>query len=916
MPGTIITNSPDVALLDSAIHFDTCAGIIKTDLVPAVWIGTGKFYVLGAKVQIKNPLGIVIKDYGSTYDVAPYLSGGMDAQVTFPIPTIAGGFQLGKYEVSVELTDSVGTKYFVSKNINLCAPDAENPNLKYAKLSARLNGNCQDGKMSVIVDGVPNYKGQIVETQANDFTLEYPTGSGIDPIKNTPYGNFSVVLYEGVYKITGTICAKYNLGDNVFISILYKVKKEHNQKCIIDLCCVYQQLEYINAKLKTDCSDKEKEETTNIVIDALRLLRTAELAAGCGDDPSDYITDLEVLLGCKCTCNCNEGTPIINNTPTADAIIEGCNVSVETVGLTKIYTINNYSYVVTVYDNGGVLFAEDATTNGCEKTTKLRFNIEIAYAQIVSIAQLPANTLVWAEIISNAINDVDASCCGIGARQWAIMTFAERIQAILDCICRGGSVCPAKLSNVLVEQVGANVKYSWDEDSATQSVDLYLDGVLIATVLAGVGDYVYATPSERSHTYILVPKCLNGASGTPVTGTISVFRPVFVAPPNIYSPYLQGLCPYDITTNVDAVPLGIDLEFHRLNNTNAESLVPDPTNVLQGTFFVFGKDNNGFYSEGVQMQVVCDASGSCSAPQNLDVVPQFGGNLVKFQSAAYPPPMNSYTVKRRLKSDADVPGSYTTLGTPSWNASLSRWVMSDVTAVSNQLYVYRAISNCGGTTPYIDYEYANIICPTLSFTEKVTSIDYSFFPVGGGIDKIEVTIYSDNGVTAVHTDTHLPTYPSVISGSFVYLTQNTDYYISTKVFIGTYSKICPIRVLKTYHDNTILTLDYVAGIYSMELSNPVVSNIVLKVLSVTGSIDACVTPFQNATLGSNLTLLAGELSAERVNDQLNYLSVYYNINDYAIFQTYDTRYDGDTFNVGGATVTVKINHIACGFYPA
>lgn len=354
-----------------------------------------------------------------------------------------------------------------------------------------------------------------------------------------------------------------------------------------------------------------------------------------------------------------------------------------------------------------------------------------------------------------------------------------------------------------------------------------------------------------------------------------------------------------------------------MNNTNPSSLVSDPTNALQGTYFVFGKDSNGFYSEGVQVQLVCNASGSCSAPQTLTVVPAFGSNLIQFQSAAYPPPLNSYTVKRRLSSDPDIAGSYTTIGTPAWNPSASRWVINDVTAVPNVLYTYRAISNCGSTAPYIDREFANIICPVVELTGRVTEVDYSFAPIGGQISKVEVSIYSDaSGIDLVHTNTHLPAFSNPIIGTFLYLDPPSTYYVRVKAFIGTYSKTCDLQPVNTLSDTATLIADYIAGTWLFNLSSALPNNITAKTAVATGSQDLCVTPLEVDTLAQDVLIPAGSLGNSVETNGITYLSTYYKLTNAVQIDGYGSLANGATFNVGGVTVTLQINHLVCGFYPA
>jgi hypothetical protein len=384
---------------------------------------------------------------------------------------------------------------------------------------------------------------------------------------------------------------------------------------------------------------------------------------------------------------------------------------------------------------------------------------------------------------------------------------------------------------------------------------------------------------------------------------------------------LQGTCPYDLTTVALSVPLGIVTEWHNANNTLASSLVPNPTSVMGGTYFLFAKDSNNFYSTGVMVTLVCDLSGTCSGPQNLQVIKVFGANQVQFQSAAYPPPLNSYTVKRKLASDPDVAGSYTTIGTPTWNPSASRWIIADNSAVQNVLYTYRAISNCSDTAPYIDTTFADISCPVLSLVPTTDDIQYSFAPVGGEITKYEVTIYDNNGsIAAIHTNTHLPSFTNPLTGFFIYLDPSTTYYVGVKLFIGTYSKKCPLEVMQTADNFSTLVLDYVAGIWSATLTNPLAQDIKVSGAQAEGSNDDCATAFETDSM-PELTIEGYSLGAEEETGGLSYLSEKYAITDAILVKDAadNAVYEGaggDTFVLDGITVTVQINHTTCGYYPA
>jgi hypothetical protein len=818
----LITTSPNIAALDSQIIFDLCAGKIYVDVSPSSYIGSGVLNVLGASVKITNPYGVVVKDYpASGYDIEDG-SPPLEEVVEVNIPTLAGNYQYGTYTVAVKMIDANGDEYEEIKSINICEPDSSNKQRNYGSLSARLKGICKEGRLYVVVDTPPNYRGNIVESQENDFTLEYPTSSGLDPVL-TSVGSFAAPLFEGVYKMTGTICATYNYGNNVYAKINYKVKAKKEIFCIIDECCIFTRLGDLHSQLGTDCTDEEKAVTANTVLDALRLLKTIELAAECGDDPSDYVADLEKLLGCKCTCHCNDGTPIIPSSTASSLVsIEGCNVTKQVVGLTDVYTINNYEYKVSVDPNGGMLYVASETLAECSITSRLVFDIVKVYGGVKTLADANVGEAgFWANVVNKSLIDLNPDCLGITTAEWNELSLKRKIERIITklCSCCG---CDGVVVDVTETRDGADYIITFDLENS-YTADVYLDGVIQSNVLyqnAPIEVRMIGAADGATHIYTIIPRCSNGQMGTPYSGE---FR--YIACPQIEPPQLLAAinapvdCPYNLSGAIGALPSGITAEWHTADNTEAATLVADPTAVNSGVYYAFAKDEStGCYSMGLKVIIVCVSESECTAPQNLEVMAITGGFLVQFQSAAFPPPFNSYTVKRRLAIDPDVDGSYTTIGTPTWNASSARWEILDSTALNSTLYVYEAQSNCGDdTTPSVQYQFANIICARITLTTIEDEVNYTFEPpVGTQIDKYEISIIIADTGEVVDLDTHIPAFPSEISGTFNYLEAATTYKVRARVFIGDYYRDCAWTAITTDEAtgevNVVVTNNHEGGI--------------------------------------------------------------------------------------------------------
>lgn len=843
MSAKVITGSPNIASLDFNVLADLCEGVFTADLDSTIWIGSGASNVLGASFKVTNPLGVIVKNYPTSgYDIYPPMTEDVEVNV----PTQASNYQYGTYTFEVSITDSDSTIYTLTKSVKICAPDSKNKTRNYGSLSATLDGNCVTGRVVVIADTPPNYQGFTTDSQVNDFLLKYPTVSEVVPLETTQ-NNFSVQLYEGEYQFSGTICAHYSLGDNVTANVNYRVKRFKTIRCLLDMACVAARLSELQFQISQDCTDAEKIATQATIINALLLITVINGRATTGLDPSDAIGELETVLGCVCSCNCADGTPIIPLNPTGDFSVEGCNVSVDTAGLTTIYTIENYAYYVDFVPNGGVITISSQTLADCTKTQILTFNIGTAYTQIKAQINSTNEYNFWASVINRAWNTLDLSCIGTPL-QWVNWTFAQRSQWLFDRFC-GAGICNAVIVNNETEADANDVVLTWENTSDVYEVAVYMDDILVGTVLNPTSTFTIVGAADgNDHEYVLVSKCTNGSQGAVLRGEFTYFGCPAIASVSVSSANITDAeCPYDLTALVNSLPSGIIAEWHNLNNTNASSFVPDPTNATGGIYFVFGKNTEGCYSAfGTQVILTCSSETACTAPQNLIVAAITGDFRVRFSGAAFPPPANSYTVKRRLTADPDVSGSYTTIGTPTWNAGANAWEILDTTGIDNTLYTYRAISNCASSAPYIDYIFANITCPTVTLTPSDTTMGYSFTGVGGGVDKYEVRIYDSTGVTLIHTDTKTPAFATPITGTFIYLDEGTTYLVSLKIFIGTYSSVCGNTSGTTDEQNTItgdtnMSMDTPSFSGTIEVTSPGGGTLRLANFSTCGIADAQIT---------------------------------------------------------------------------
>lgn len=769
----IIAGSSNISVLESRLHADQCEGKLKVDVTPSTLIGGGAANVLGVKVRVKNPLGIVIRDFGSDYDILPPLTG----EFAINIPTVASKYQAGVYLITVELTDSDAKKYTLEKPVEVCVIESV--------LSASIKGICIRGIVSVLVNQPPVYKGKIASSKSADLVLSFPTNSGVDS-KEITVTNFSDLLFEGVYQVKGTICAFYNLGDNVFASVLYRVFADKDIKCGLDESCFLLQLKTIHDQLSSGCVASERERLTLITVDALRLYKTAELAIQNGDDASEYISELEDLLGFKCTCNAIPGTPFIGS-PLAGSstIINGCGVTHSQDGLTTTYTIDNYEYIIEVEDNndGMLSIGPSVVVDGeCIKKQIILLDKAKVYQSV--LGQATENAEDWAEVINDTFSEVP-SCFDLVQQDWDSLTLNQKFALIYAKLCSVAS-CSGQISGINSSVHGRDVTITFTMVRVLMA-DVYLDDTFVTSVLGtATGVTIEGAADGILHQVKVYTKDVNGRYCANGAASFRYFACVTVAPPQLTSNSVSDAqCPFDLTSLLPVpLPSGFSVEWYDDQDRRPGSRVSDPVRVQDGHYFAFYKNAEGCYSVGTRVLVSCATHLSCTAPQNLSAVPTFDGNaLIRFDSAAYPPAGNEYTVRRRLFTDPDDTGSYITLPAPIYNMGLDKWeVIDNNSPADNTLYVYMAESNCGATSPRTSAQFSFVVCPHLTFTVSGNAFLTSFLSTGGN-----VTRYRVRYVNSVTGEQILPylfnapfSGPIAVEGVNVYESYNiyVDVYVS------------------------------------------------------------------------------------------------------------------------------------------
>lgn len=733
-----ITDSTKISILDSKIVFDQNTGLIYVDLTPSVWIGSGASSVLGAKVKILTPTGSILKDYGSGYDVV----SPMTSIFSVAYPKSLGRYMTGTFRIFVKLYDGTNV-YELEKTRLVC-------DIKTESISGYIKADCSAGKALASVYATPAYQGLLAESNVYALKYYYPSESEVAPETMT-IPTFEITSYAGENKLLGSVVGTYNFGENVFVKIKYSVSIVKKIRCSFNLCGAFKCLEALYIQ-RDSCSGAQQAEANEKINQATFLITiiTVGQQATCDEDVSDYIEQLEQLLGCDCGCEIGEG---FNRTPIESFQINGCNVGYSKNGLTNSWTIDNYGYEILL--NGGNTSYFSITTpslTSCVKYQTMNFNLTELAKALISLFKDDAiiKALYW-QIDNERWNEIDPLCLTT-SQTWLGLDDKGKKQLIIEKICEA-------LNGGTGGGVGTN----------KPTLQLNCGAATFSS------NFVSGQPSSG---IVTIPVIVTGYNGT-ISGTITGIN---------FTGTLQ-------TTSVTLATTSLSF----LLNYDGGG-VASQRNL---TVNIAGSANTVACVIAAQVTTLS----GCSAPLQLAVVHGISGNVISFAPASFAPA--SYQVLRRYFGSADAPGSYTTIGTPVYNSGTGLFEIVDTTSpADDNVYIYKAISLCAdGSRPYAMVYFANQTCPAVSYDIDNDSIGFSFTNVGGDTNRYEVSLWNiSQTVQYGSTQVFTTVFPSPITGSFTGLTLNTQYVVK----VASRILVTPVDFVKTC-SNTVQTTTVMSG---------------------------------------------------------------------------------------------------------
>ena len=241
------------------------------------------------------------------------------------------------YKVVMYAKDGAGNIYSETFTASICRP-AGNTQLSknpYGVGSVNLQTKCEQAKLFFQNTTDVSYKGSEGEMISSTLRVIYP----VDETNNIPdpftISNFSVALVpisysSDNYQFVTEQVYEYEVSDDTFVRILYRLRKTFPVYCNIDLFpLVCEYIKLIDDVENGNCSDVASANKKLMLINSkMALVFTGLLQPLTGVDVPALIQEIEEIGGFACNC-CAAPSGII---PTTASIIDGYSFSVDNLG--------------------------------------------------------------------------------------------------------------------------------------------------------------------------------------------------------------------------------------------------------------------------------------------------------------------------------------------------------------------------------------------------------------------------------------------------------------------------------------------------------------------------------------------------------------------------------------------------------
>lgn len=385
MDNPIYINSANIIQFGLGVTFDIGLRRITFDSsVLTTYVSGNAGNVQGIYLQVFDASGLEVKILDlTTPDIIP------SAPVPYVLQLANGFAQYGLFIINAIIIDQNSAPYKISLRKNICTPSGFVNNTVPGSFIAQVN--CDAPKVILSETTNLSYQGLAPYSISKSGNLYYPQGT-LSPVAFT-FTPFEITgsgqVYTGPYRIKNTTTVTYDLGDNVFVVILYYTLLDFEVRCnskLVDLiCCVKD----VQDTFLSDPNSARGRDAKNKLDQISVPFLTALIQEKAGKDSSIEVKIISDILQCDCNCSPENIEPVLltgDNAGPAFTIIGqyGSNVTPVVIGSSTQYTVSSKTTTV-IKDNAETgIFIQTVTSAG-NVTYKININYAAFAANMLTV---------------------------------------------------------------------------------------------------------------------------------------------------------------------------------------------------------------------------------------------------------------------------------------------------------------------------------------------------------------------------------------------------------------------------------------------------------------------------------------------------------------------------------------------------
>jgi len=394
-------NSANVSAFGYIATFDLEAEKLIIDWsAVTTFIGNGINNITAIRFKVTDPTGMAIveKSLVPAIMIAP-----IEVDINFK-------FGFGFYTISATLVEANGDQHLVEFTKEICEPkDWEKG---YCQATVDHIVDCYAPSIQISETTVYSYLNKQPITKTMSGKIFYPeqilNAINFDFMPFLITGNEGI--YTGTYQLRALTTALYDLGNQIYVAIPYKVSREFKVDCNNRLgdvmCCLNDMYE-----LSSDISSAAGKIAADKITKASPSLLLALMKEYSGKDASADLNRVKDILGCDCGCGSESVEPRLINNNNQGYNITGENaakVVSSMAGSTVNFNLNVKHILLSLIDTQGKAIDIQRIESAGSIIYKLGFNyLEMSKNILDTISDSVELTSLINEIITASSADLD-----------------------------------------------------------------------------------------------------------------------------------------------------------------------------------------------------------------------------------------------------------------------------------------------------------------------------------------------------------------------------------------------------------------------------------------------------------------------------------------------------------------------------